>query len=391
MTNIYHLSHTDLRIDWRIRKEMSIVYKLFGNSNFRIIGVGINDGEIYKKNFVEGFKIINICIETPSVAKVHKVFAYIWNLSIYYKNVLRLFKSNSPRIVHIHDAPALPVAYLAKYIWGCSLIYDAHELAVNKNGQGIIFSLISRVIEKTCWSRIDHLVTVSKEIADWYISEYGRKNVTLHHNVPITQSQIININRNDNAFIPYRLKFDIPDTNKVFVYSGLFIQGRCIELILEVFKRIPEAHVVFMGFGNLTNLIDEYSLRFPNIHRHHHVPNEEVSKYISGADFGLCLLENISLSDYLALPNKFFEYLFNNVPVLASNFPAMARVINVCKGGYVCNVDNENITAAVKKLISLVGHNGVDIVAIHEYSWITQEKDLIKMYQELIIKNNKNL
>ena len=41
----------------------------------------------------------------------------------------------------------------------------------------------------------------------------------------------------------------------------------------------------------------------------------------------MCLIQNVSLSDYYCLPNKLFEYCFAEIPVLASNFPDISQTV----------------------------------------------------------------
>ena len=41
-----------------------------------------------------------------------------------------------------------------------------------------------------------------------------------------------------------------------------------------------------------------------------HKSKKKLTNLIKEADVGLCLVENVSLSDYYCLPNKLFEYAF---------------------------------------------------------------------------------
>ena len=65
-----------------------------------------------------------------------------------------------------------------------------------------------------------------------------------------------------------------------------------------------------MGWGILETMIKKYSQDNKNIHVHAPVDHSEVVPLVSECDFGICNVENISLSDYLCLPNKLFEYCF---------------------------------------------------------------------------------
>ena len=49
-------------------------------------------------------------------------------------------------------------------------------------------------------------------------------------------------------------------------------------------------------------------------------------EYTASADIGLSLFEDVSLSYRLALPNKLFEYAMANIPVIATDLPAIRKI-----------------------------------------------------------------
>jgi hypothetical protein len=68
--------------------------------------------------------------------------------------------------------------------------------------------------------------------------------------------------------------------------------------------------VVFLGYGELSQDLKRLAAEHPNIHVHDAVPHSQVVPIAQSADFGLCLVQDVSLSDYYCLPNKLFEYYF---------------------------------------------------------------------------------
>jgi glycosyltransferase involved in cell wall biosynthesis len=57
-----------------------------------------------------------------------------------------------------------------------------------------------------------------------------------------------------------------------------------------------------------------------------HSPSRDVVAAARGADAGLWTLPNLSKNFYLALPNKIFEYLATDLPLLVANFPEAERI-----------------------------------------------------------------
>ena len=139
-----------------------------------------------------------------------------------------------------------------------------------------------------------------------------------------------------------------------------------------------------MGYGNLYQTLKNAEQEFENIHVHDAVMPEKVLEVSSSADFGLCLLENVSLSDYLSLPNKLFEYTFGNLLVLCSDFPAIRNFVYKYKCGLVCKNVND-IPSYLKTIENLRTNDHLNFNCLHEdCSWEAQEKKIIGLYNCLL-------
>jgi glycosyltransferase involved in cell wall biosynthesis len=289
-----------------------------------------------------------------------------------------------PDIVHCHDTFALPAGRLLKEHFGCRLVYDAHELESDKNAQNAILSWATLLIEKACWRQVDLLISVSDSIIDWYMRNLGFKATALVLNAPVIGAE------SDASFGAqgergwyFHEKYQIPAGNPVFVYLGMLIRGRGIEICLDAFAAGPsDAHVVFIGSGNLEQTITDYAEREPNIHFHQPVPHDHVVSLVGSADYGLCLVERTSLSDYYCLPNKLFEYGFARIPVLASKFPEISRVVEQYSLGVCCDPD----AASVRKVVThLIQHKAARVTSdIAALSWEAQALRLTTAYRDLL-------
>jgi len=82
------------------------------------------------------------------------------------------------------------------------------------------------------------------------------------------------------------------------------------------------------------------------------IPNDELLYYTASADVGLCVIRGQSLSYRWSMPNKLFEYMMAGIPVVASDFEEMGRVVREEGVGTVCNPDDpQSIAAAVRAII----------------------------------------
>lgn len=383
-SNILHLSHTDIRIDSRILKEMNALVNI---ANCKVIGIGfeLNEEEAPADNDSNNRLAIRTeVLLTRRWGLLPRSLLYAFNfLELTFKLFLPAIRIK-PSVVHCHDTLVLPAGWLIKLVTGCKLVYDAHELESDKNGQTVILSKATFLMEKVVWPKIDLLISVSDHILLWY-----RKNLGYKESVLILNSPVFNANDkgapnrffSDNRY--FHKHFGIDDDAVIFVYLGILGAGRGIEVSLEAFESGPEnAHVVFVGYGAYEGKIQEFSRRCANIHFHPAVPHEKVVPLVSNADYGLCLVENVSLSDYYSLPNKLFEYSFADIPVLASRFPEISNLVEKFALGICCDLDETSIREALHKIVSTrpVFHRK----DISKLSWGEQARRLVESYNDLL-------
>ena len=113
------------------------------------------------------------------------------------------------------------------------------------------------------------------------------------------------------------------------------------------------------------------------------VPHDEVVSICRSCDCGILLIENVSLSDFLCLPNKLFEYCFAEIPVIGSNFPEISRVINQYQIGLTTEVGVESMKDKVRRMIADRNKFHVRSDSLIDLCWGTQENNLLAMYREL--------
>lgn len=377
---ILHLSHTDIRYDSRILKEMGA---LESTDQFDLLGVGVEmeEGASSSKKILKA-EIISIRLFSKWLSFLPKPIRYGLNMV---ELTIRLFFHGfrtKPSVVHCHDTFALPAGALIKMLLGSKLIYDAHELESDKNGQTPALSKATLKIEQWAWKRIDLLISVSDSINEWYVENLGPKPCLLILNSPeISESP--NERADDMQGNYFRTLYDIPLEKKIFIYIGILSDGRGIDLCLQAFASGDvDAHVVFMGYGPLRSKIEFFASQYSNIHLHSPVPHEQVVAMVKNADVGLCFIENVSLSDYYSLPNKLFEYAFSGLPVLASDFPEIGKVVRHYSLGFCSAVDLDSM----KKMISNIVDAPVSVASgnLGELGWGAQAARLNQAYDRLL-------
>ena len=312
-----------------------------------------------------------------SISKLSKLIIYFKWL----KRVVEYTKTFD--IIHCNDLNTLPIGVIIKRFYNKNLkiVYDAHEYEINdRPNEGKLSIKVKYFLEKSLIRYADRVITVSDSIADEYVKLYNIKKPALVLNTPSYKI----IEKRDI----FREKFNISRDKTIFLYQGGLDSGRGIEIILETFKELNNinAVIIFMGYGELENIIKETSKKYSNIYFHPAVNPDILLDYTSSADFGILFYENNCLNHYYCSPNKMFEYLMAKIPVIASNLYEMKRLIESNSIGVVAEKNTpQGLREAIERAIELDKRElQSSIQRVREiYNWEEQEKVLLQLYKEL--------
>jgi len=302
-----------------------------------------------------------------------KYFEFIYRAVKGYKN---------SDIVHCNDLNALPIGVIIKKFFNrdAKIVYDAHEYETELNALKGVQKKLVKWLEKSLIKYADKVITVSDAIANEYVKLYGIEKPALVLNTPpYKEIQKKNI---------FRETLGIKENQTIFLYQGGLSKGRGIEILLETFKSIDNknAAIVFMGYGPLENFIKETSKEYNNIYFHQAVNPDVLLSYTSSADFGISTIEDTCLSYRYCLPNKMFEYLMSDIPVIVSNLYEMKRVVESNKIGTVAKENTpQGLKIAIEEAVKLdkeeLKSNIQKLKTI--YNWEVQEKVLLEVYKDL--------
>ena len=382
--NGLHITLTDCKYESRLLKETETIADSYIVSNVYIAALwekGLNE----KERFDSKRYLWRIPLRSRNLG------GGIFFQSIKYGELLfRIFnyyKQKKIQFISCHSVALLPIGVLLKLLWKSKLIYDAHELETESAGLSGIRKKFVKLMESFLIRSVDLTIVVSLSIAKKYTEFYPELTPLVIYNYP----KLFEIHGDNNKF---RKKFAIHDDQKIFLYQGGLSKGRGIEYLLEAFKelnknKVRNAVFVVMGYGSLREKIIEYSKACKNIFYHAAVAPQELLAYTSSADFGFCLIENCCLSYYLCMPNKLFEYLMAEVPVVVSNLPEMKRIVIEYKVGLVIENTKHEILKSINQLAKDNGRKYRSNLKKmkHQISWETQQQKMIEAYQKILSPN----
>ncbi len=301
-------------------------------------------------------------------------FFYIeYNIRLF---LFLLFSSSD--IFLSNDLDTLLSNFLASKIRRKPLVYDSHELFTQ------VPELIHRPKVQEIWRKIEaktlphikYSYTVCQSIADYYKKEYGIE-MKVVRNIPVcnSQTQIQSQSKKEN----------------IILYQGAVNIGRGIDLIIKALKFLPNAEFWVIGDGDVLDkmkkLAEQESVN-KRVKFFGRLAFEELQKYTQQATVGISMEENLGLNYYFALPNKLFDYIQSEIPILGFDLPEIKRVISHYNIGEIIKTREPQLVAkALEKFIS--NNDEYNIwkenlkIARTELCWQNEEKVLLSVYESI--------
>ncbi|MDX6652326.1 MAG: hypothetical protein QOJ38_1107 [Solirubrobacterales bacterium] len=306
----------------------------------------------------------------------------------YWKRTLRLLEELPPfDVFHAHDLNTLPVAEKAARRAGGRLVYDSHEIFIERQIIGSAERRIWRRIEARLIGRADRVITVCEPIADELARRYGVETPMVLMNCPERANDPPS--RSSELL---RQKAGLDGTEEpIVLYQGMVQPERGLETLIDAAGRIDRGAVVIMGKGlsqaKLQDQIEAAGLT-SRVRMTGPVPPEELPAYTAAASIGVAPFDGSSLNSYWVSPNKLFEYLAAGLPVVVTRMPVMERIVDEHEVGLICEPDDaEGLAAAIDRLLSdpelyeRCRRNAIEASKL--FNWDRESAKLVQLYEEL--------
>ena len=338
-----HIYLSNFTNESRIFKETTSISKLELADKIIMIGLMTDNlPEFQKLDEVREIHRVRLFISRFKKSKLTDVFKLIeFSLRVVLK-----YKKLKPTFVNLHSLAVLPLSFFFKNK-GNKVIYDPHELETERIGMKGLSRRFLKFTEVILIKFVDATIVVSDPIKDWYVNQYGLKRIivvrNMHHAIKLGEQKSLLLKN----------KFEITHEQILFIYQGLLVRGRGINLLLKVFSSCnSNKHIVFMGYGDEENNILSYVSKCKNIHFQPAVNYEHIVEYTSSADIGIHILEeDKGLSYRYSLPNKFGEYLISGIPIMVSNhYEYMSKLIHENSIGWSIDSGFENLVSIVNDI-----------------------------------------
>jgi glycosyltransferase involved in cell wall biosynthesis len=309
------------------------------------------------KENLDGIKIKRFFAKSKYGSGYKQIISYLK----FIKAVKDYIKDKRFDALHCHDFDGLLIGgILIKNHKNKKLVYDQHDQSYNffMNRNGIINKIIYRYIiykEKALLKQVDTHIVVSQNMSKKY-NKYS-ENIII-----------------SNA--PYRTTFkDIRKENRdkiVIGFIGLIRHYKQLRLLVDCSLNFKENIGIFLaGKSLLSNKLKDYCLKnkISNVSFTGSFEMSELEKMYKKIDITYAVYPETAI---ISMPNKFFESILTETPMIADINTEFGQIVNDKKFGFVVD-SNKEVSSQLKGIFKAIIKNR-DILENYKLN-MRKEKD----------------
>jgi glycosyltransferase involved in cell wall biosynthesis len=248
-----------------------------------------------------------------------------------------------------NDLDTLLPNYLMSKIKGVPLIYDSHEIfcEVPELQNSPSKKKIWQALESFIVPKLKYAITVNESIANYFENKYQTK-FTVVRNIPPHLVTDQNRSKSD---------LGIPDNKRMIILQGAGINiERGAEELIDAMTYLDNVVLYIIGSGDVWSLLEkkvsELKLQ-EKVKLIKKLPKVELINYTIHADLGLSIDKPTNLNYQLSLPNKVFDYIDAEVPILATRLKEIeALIIKYKIGAFIESHDPKHIANAINNALN---------------------------------------
>jgi len=354
-----------IKYDGRVQKEIRSLI----NAGFHVVLLLSNFGDDNISNY--DYEIIDL--KTKSYRNpIRNIFLY----NTFYKKAIPYINKIQPDIIHCNDLNTLYLGmYFKKKNPAKKVVYDAHEL-YPESQKDFIRRTLWTIKEKIYIKYCDNLIVPEENRGKFIQKKYSLKNdFFLIPNYPYNNDESINKNYLEELF---------PESigkKKVFYIGGIGKTRSISEILYSINKLDNKFCFIVIGpfdkgyRKEFDEIVNKNQLK-ERIFLGNPVPNNMVLKLIASADIGILFYRKNNLNNYYCAPNKLYEFLLFNKPVVTNNYPGLKKIVEEKnKGVCINNLNPDTIAQSIEQASKLIILKETD-----KFTWNSIEDKFISIY-----------
>lgn len=281
-----------------------------------------------------------------------------------------------------NDLDTILPNYFISRLKHSKIIFDSHEY-FTETPELVHRPRVQKVwkcIEEFCVPRLGKMITVNESIANLFREKYDAE-VSVVRNIPMRK---IMPPKGD------KVAFGLPEDKHLLVLqgSGINVQ-RGAEELAQAMQFLPDCFLMIIGGGDVLPVlkqmvqdlkIDNRILFLPRM------PYVQMMAYTQLAELGFAIDKDTNLNYRYSLPNKLFDFIQANVPIIASHLVEIERIIKQYNiGAFIEDHNPEDIAHTIKTVLQnqqmMTEWKQNLISAAEDLCWEKEEKVLLNVIQ----------
>lgn len=256
------------------------------------------------------------------------------------------------------------------------LLYDSHEYftGVPELAENPVKRKIWKRLEKWLIPRLKWMFTVNDSIAKLYQDEFGI-DVKVMRNVPTKKSLPEKISRQS---------LGLPSGKNIILLQGAGINiNRGAEEAIQAMAHLDNCILLIIGGGDAIESLKKLSAQLNLTGKVKFIPKlpfEQLMQYTIHADIGLSVDKDTNINYRYSLPNKLFDYIQAEVPVLASPLVEVKKIVDTYEVG-IC-IESHNPQEIATKITYMLADKN---------RWQTWKNNAAKAKEILCWENERNV
>lgn len=297
--------------------------------------------------------------------------------------VLEKALGHSFDVVHIHDFPMLRIGVLAARARGVPAIYDSHEFYPVQSDFPLDVQKRYLHIERTYVRKCAAVITVNPYIA---------RMIAHAHGIPVPEVVL-------NAALPLdveprRLRQELgwTDGDLILVYQGWVAANRNIDTIIRALVHMPsKVKFLLIGYGDHVKdlkILAETLGVSSRVVFYGRVESEELPAVTAACDIGIIPYAAVDEMHRYCSPNKLFEFIVAQVPIVANDLPYLRDVIAGHGIGVLADLTSPSVLGAAVAELANDPEKRRDLRKAlartsEELNWNTEGRKLLAVYERL--------
>ncbi len=294
-------------------------------------------------------------------------------------------------VIHVHDFPMLRVGIMAAKARNVPIVYDSHEFYPVQScftpEEQKRYLAMERVLVRAC----SQVITVNPYLARMIAEAHGISEPMVILNASEAPAQT-SADLSAEARRKGREERGLPPDAFIFLYQGWLSPERNLEPMIEAMAGLDsDAVLLVVGYGEYVATLKELAKTHSVSERvifYGRVESADLATITQLCDVGIIPYRAVDEMHRYCSPNKLFEFIASEIPILASDLPYLRDIVAGYEIGWLGDFGSaQNIARLMREIradaTGLAAARRKLPKAFAELNWTVEGRKLVAIYDTI--------